>query len=88
MKRALYEYVISGVRTNIPFHLAVLENQRYLKGDLDTGFIDRETGLFADIRGIMDQGEFLGQKLPKALLEKKKIAAIVAATAVSQMQEE
>jgi pyruvate carboxylase subunit A len=85
MQRALYEYVISGVKTNIPFHLAVMENPRYLQGELDTGFIDRETGLFDDIRRMLEQGHSLGEKLPKPLLEKKKIAAIAAAAAVARM---
>ena len=85
MQRALYEYVISGVKTNIPFHLAVMENPRYLQGELDTGFIDRETGLFDDIRRMLERGHSLGEKLPKPLLEKKKIAAIAAAAAVARM---
>jgi pyruvate carboxylase subunit A len=85
MKRALYEYVISGVKTNIPFHLAVMENPRYLQGELDTGFIDRESGLFDDIRRILEQGHSLGEKLPKPLLEKKKVAAIAAAAAMTRM---
>ena len=85
MKRALYEYVISGVKTNIPFHLAVMENPRYLQGELDTGFIDRESGLFDDIRRILEQGHSLGEKLPKPLLEKKKVAAIAAAAAINRM---
>ncbi len=85
MKRALYEYVISGVKTNIPFHLAVMENPRYLQGELDTGFIDRESGLFDDIRRILEQGHSLGEKLPKPLLEKKKVAAIAASAAMTRM---
>ena len=85
MQRALYEYVISGVKTNIPFHLAVMENPRYLQGKLDTGFIERETGLFDDIRRILEQGHSLGEKLPKPLLEKKKVAAIAAAAAINRM---
>ena len=83
MKRALYEYVISGVKTNIAFHLAVMKSPRYVEGALHTGFIDRETGLFDDIRQILEQGNFLGEKLPKPLSEKKKIAAIAAAAALA-----
>jgi len=85
MRRALYEYVIAGLKTNIPFHLAVMENPRYLQGELDTGFIDRESGLFDDIRRILEQGHSLGEKLPKPLLEKKKVAAITAAAAMTRM---
>jgi pyruvate carboxylase subunit A len=85
MRRALYEYVIEGVKTNIPFHLAVMENPRYMGGELDTGFIERETGLSDDIRRILSQGHSLGERLPKSLLGKKKIAAIAAAAAVTRM---
>jgi len=41
MRRALGEYEISGVRTNIPFFRRVLEHADFLAGRLDTGFIDR-----------------------------------------------
>ena len=86
MRRALYEYVIVGVKTNIPFHMAVMENPRYVEGELDTGFIDRETGLFDHIKRILEQGYSLGEKLPQPFSEKKKIAAIAAVAAVTQMQ--
>ena len=86
MRRALYEYVIVGVNTNIPFHMAVMENPRYVEGELDTGFIDRETELFDHIKRILEQGYSLGEKLPQPFSEKKKIAAIAAVAAVSQMQ--
>ena len=32
MRRALYEYIIVGVKTNIPFHKAVMENPRFVAG--------------------------------------------------------
>jgi pyruvate carboxylase subunit A len=86
MRRALYEYVIVGVKTNIPFHMAVMENPRYVQGELETGFIDRETGLLDDIKRIVEQGDFLAEKLPQPRSEKKKIAAIAAVAAVTQMQ--
>jgi pyruvate carboxylase subunit A len=86
MRRALYEYVIIGVKTNIPFHMAVMENPRYVQGELDTGFIDRESGLLHDIRRIVEQADSLGERLPQLISEKKKIAAIAAVAAVTQMQ--
>jgi pyruvate carboxylase subunit A len=86
MRRALYEYVIVGVKTNIPFHIAVMENPRYMEGALDTGFIDRETGLFDDIKGILEKGYSLGERLPQPFSEKKKIAAIAAVAALTQIQ--
>ncbi len=42
MKRALSEYRISGVATTIPFHLGVMENEKFKKGDIHTHFIDEE----------------------------------------------
>jgi len=39
---ALRSYPILGVRTNIPFLIALLEHPRFVAGDIDTGFVDRE----------------------------------------------
>jgi pyruvate carboxylase subunit A len=79
MRRALYEYVIDGVRSNIPFHQAVMENERFLAGDLGTHFIDRETALVDAMKGIVERQGGLGDKLAFRTLEKKKIAAVAAA---------
>jgi acetyl-CoA carboxylase biotin carboxylase subunit len=40
MKRALREYEILGVKTNIPLHLFVLGHKKFLEGDFDTHFLD------------------------------------------------
>lgn len=42
MRRALSEYRILGVANNISFHLAVMDNQRFQKGEIHTHFIDEE----------------------------------------------
>jgi acetyl-CoA carboxylase biotin carboxylase subunit len=42
MKRALSEYHISGVSTTIPFHLQVMDNEKFKKGELSTHFIEEE----------------------------------------------
>ncbi len=44
MRRALSEYHISGVSTTIPFHIQVMENDKFKKGELSTHFIDEEFG--------------------------------------------
>jgi acetyl-CoA carboxylase biotin carboxylase subunit len=44
MKRALSEYRISGVATTIPFHLKVMDNPKFQKGEIHTHFIDEEFG--------------------------------------------
>jgi acetyl-CoA carboxylase biotin carboxylase subunit len=42
MKRALKEMRVEGIETNIPFHLKVLEDNSFKKGDIDTTFINRK----------------------------------------------
>ncbi|CAL4086866.1 unnamed protein product, partial [Meganyctiphanes norvegica] len=46
MNRSLREFRIRGVKTNIPFLLNVLENQKFLNGTIDTTFIDEHPELF------------------------------------------
>ncbi len=42
MIRALMEYHINGVKTTIPFCLAVMENEKFRSGDFDTHFVEQE----------------------------------------------
>lgn len=42
MRRALGEFTIEGVRTTIPFHLKVLENPDFQKGEYSTKFIEEK----------------------------------------------
>ncbi|GAF92557.1 unnamed protein product, partial [marine sediment metagenome] len=42
MKRALEEFVIEGVKTTIPFHQYVLENEYFRKGDFYTSFVEEK----------------------------------------------
>jgi biotin carboxylase len=39
MHRALSEFYVSGIKTTIPFHLKLMENPAFLKGDISTHFI-------------------------------------------------
>jgi acetyl-CoA carboxylase, biotin carboxylase subunit len=41
MRRALAEYHVGGIRTNLPFHRLVMRHAAFLAGEYDTGFIDR-----------------------------------------------
>jgi acetyl-CoA carboxylase biotin carboxylase subunit len=41
MKSALREFVVEGIRTNIPFHRRVLENAEFLHGAYDTTIVPR-----------------------------------------------
>lgn len=40
MHRALSEYVIEGIKTTIPFHLQLMENEDFKSGNFNTGFIE------------------------------------------------
>jgi pyruvate carboxylase subunit A len=85
MRRALYEYTIVGIKNNIPFHKAVMENPRFVKGELGTHFIDRETTLLDDMKRIMEREKPLEEKLSLLFEEKRRIAAIAAVAAIAQM---
>lgn len=41
MKRALGEFHISPIRTTIPIHLQIMDNEHFRRGDVDTGFVER-----------------------------------------------
>ncbi len=45
MLRALREFIVVGVDTNIPFHLQMLEDPRFLAGRLHTAFLEKEFSL-------------------------------------------
>ena len=40
MRRALEEYRIVGVRTNIPFHQTLMDSHRFMAGQFDTRFVE------------------------------------------------
>jgi acetyl-CoA carboxylase biotin carboxylase subunit len=40
MRRALEEYKIVGVRTNIPFHQNLMDSHRFMAGNFDTRFVE------------------------------------------------
>ena len=84
MQRALYEYIIIGPRSNIPFHQAVMKNPRFISGDLGTHFIEKETTLLGDMMAILDQDISLEAKLPHGGDDKKKVAAIAVVAALAQ----
>ncbi len=79
MERALYEYIIVGVKTNIFFHKAVLRNARFRSGDFNTGFIKEENIADAVIRVAAEDFD-KHQSLASALgADNRKVAAIAAA---------
>jgi acetyl-CoA carboxylase biotin carboxylase subunit len=41
MRRALSEFHIAPIKTTIPLHLQILDNEYFKSGDVDTGFVER-----------------------------------------------
>ena len=75
MKRALSETHVEGVETNIPFHLKVLEDKSFKKGDIDTTFINR--------KGIIDK---LIKEGKIREIEMDRIAAVISAALVESKE--
>ncbi len=47
MRRALEEYKIVGVRTNIPFHQHLMDSHRFMAGQYDTRFVEERFSMEA-----------------------------------------
>jgi pyruvate carboxylase subunit A len=54
-------------------------------GELETHFIERETTLLDDMKAIVEQERPLGDKLSLVSSDKKRVAAIAAVSAVTQV---
>lgn len=83
MRRALQEYRIAGIQTNIPFHLRVMQSLDFQRGRLDTKFVDR---LLADGSGAQTEDGDLEEiaALSAALvLDRKRLAGSAAANGMT-----
>jgi len=79
MERALYEYIIVGVKTNLIFHKAVLRNARFRSGDFNTGFI-KEENIAEAVKRVAAEDHDKNESLASALgADNRKVAAIAAA---------
>jgi pyruvate carboxylase subunit A len=79
MRRALLEYAIVGIRTNIPYHLAILDSPEFQDGDYTTHFIEEHPQLVA----AADAWDERRQPFLRVLRDPAHVAAIAAAVAVS-----
>lgn len=55
VKRALWEFQIGGVRTNIPFHDVVMNHEKWIAGEYDTSFIPKYNILDKVIEYVKEQ---------------------------------
>jgi acetyl-CoA carboxylase biotin carboxylase subunit len=44
MSRALGEYLITGIKTTIPFQAKIMQNADFIRGHFDTSFVEKITG--------------------------------------------
>ncbi len=79
MRRALYEYIILGVTTNIPFHKAVMNDPVFVKGELSTHYIEEQEHLSEDMRRDIQEAKSLQEKLMGIFKDDRKAAAVTAA---------
>ncbi len=75
-KRALDEYYIEGLTTNIPLHKEVVCDESFQKGIFDTGFLDKRVEHFALINTIAPTEDkritsFISKLMQKGLTSKK-----------------
>ncbi len=72
MRRALGEYVVTGIRTNIPFHLALFAHPDFAGGRYDTGFISRhENVLLTGRSGEESEALAVGAAITQALRDEQ-----------------
>jgi acetyl-CoA carboxylase biotin carboxylase subunit len=55
MRRALEEYRIIGVKTNIPFHQAMMASHRFFAGSFDTTFVEERFSMEEDADPEMEK---------------------------------
>jgi acetyl-CoA carboxylase biotin carboxylase subunit len=73
MKRALSEYVTLGIRTNIPFHLALMNEPDFAAGYYDTGYIGKHESVLLTSGTAGDRADALaiGAAILKASEDEK-----------------
>jgi acetyl/propionyl-CoA carboxylase alpha subunit len=79
MRRALIEYAITGIRTNIAFHLAILDSPDFRAGEYTTHFIDDHPELVPAARAWEERRK----RYDRLLRDPAHVAAIAAAVALS-----
>ncbi len=79
MKRALKEYVIIGVKTNMPFHRAVLEEENFLKGNISTHYVEQNMNKLKEkmVKYALESRDLYSVVSEKVFEKNKKIAATV-----------
>jgi pyruvate carboxylase subunit A len=86
MRRAIYEYVILGVKTTLPLHHAIMNNEQFIQGETHTHFLKEEHIMKTLSRYVMEE-EVRMQTLAASLRQGKEMAAVTAAVNVYLQQQ-
>jgi len=78
MRRAISEYVILGIKTTLPLHYAIMNNQQYIAGNTHTHFLQEEH-ILKSLDRYTREDETRMQTLAGSFDQNKKIAAVSAA---------
>jgi len=86
MRRAISEYIILGIKTTLPLHYAIMNNQQFVEGNTHTHFLQEEHILSTLERYKRDE-ETRMQTLAGSFEPGKKVAAATAAVTVYLQQQ-
>ncbi|GBE55536.1 MAG TPA: acetyl-CoA carboxylase biotin carboxylase subunit [Euryarchaeota archaeon] len=75
MERALEEYIISGIKTNIAFHEAVMRHKAFRQGILSTSFIE-DNNIVNYIPEIIEETKKREARLIESFREDRRVVAI------------
>ncbi len=81
MRRAIYEYVIIGIKTTLPLHHAIMHNRRFMAGDTHTHFLTEEH-IVRNLMRYLREEEIRMHTLAASLRHGKEIAAVTTAVNV------
>ena len=86
MRRALSEFKILGIKTNIPFHLRVMDLTSFIGGQIDTQFLERQ--VFQPPRGLTERARLAALAAAAVSFRARQAAvARAAATAANHRSE-
>ncbi len=90
LKRALSGYVIDGIVTNLPLHIAIVNDEAFIKGDTHTKFIE-ERKIVEKVRQITEDYIPLKKRLAEIfwtaeLTNEELIAATIAALCFEKLR--
>ncbi len=85
MRRAISEYIILGIKTTLPLHYAIMNNQQFIEGNTHTHFLQEEH-IMSTLERYKRDEETRMQTLAGSFDQGKKVAAITAAVNIYMQQ--